>query len=174
MSALYVEVSNVVEALFRRHPALCGFAVREDLSFSNVSCHPALHGMEATELLDEISERLTSCWKSGPKPPTCCAAARSRGCSTSPARGLLLSAHFAAEPQPKGATMEPMQTEDIPSNVQEMPGQQDETFQNARERLNETFATVKQRAGEACEYTDQVGRPIPGARSASVSASASW
>jgi hypothetical protein len=58
MSALYVEVSNVVEGLFRRHPALCGFAVREDLSFSNVSCHPALHGMEATELLDEISEAL--------------------------------------------------------------------------------------------------------------------
>jgi ElaB/YqjD/DUF883 family membrane-anchored ribosome-binding protein len=57
--------------------------------------------------------------------------------------------------------MEPMQTENIPSNVQEMPGQQDETFQNARERLNETFATVKQRAGEACEYTDQVVRANP-------------
>ena len=57
--------------------------------------------------------------------------------------------------------MEPMQTEKIPSNVQEMPGQQDETFQNARERLNETFATVKQRAGEACEYTDQVVRANP-------------
>jgi len=57
--------------------------------------------------------------------------------------------------------MEPMQTEKIPSNVQEMPGQQEETFQNARERLNETFATVKQRAGEACEYTDQVVRANP-------------
>ena len=57
--------------------------------------------------------------------------------------------------------MEPMQTENIPSNVQEMPGQQDETFQNARERLNETLATVKQRAGEACEYTDQVVRANP-------------
>ena len=57
--------------------------------------------------------------------------------------------------------MEPMQTENIPSNVQEMPGQQDETFQNARERLNETFATVRQRAGEACEYTDQVVRANP-------------
>jgi ElaB/YqjD/DUF883 family membrane-anchored ribosome-binding protein len=57
--------------------------------------------------------------------------------------------------------MEPMQTENIPSNVQEMPGQQEETFQNARERLNETFATVKQRAGEACEYTDQVVRANP-------------
>jgi ElaB/YqjD/DUF883 family membrane-anchored ribosome-binding protein len=57
--------------------------------------------------------------------------------------------------------MEPMHTEQIPSNVQEMPGQQEETFQNARERLNETFASVKQRAGEACEYTDQVVRANP-------------
>jgi ElaB/YqjD/DUF883 family membrane-anchored ribosome-binding protein len=57
--------------------------------------------------------------------------------------------------------MEPMHTEQIPSNVQEMPGQQEETFQNARERLNETFATVKQRAGEACEYTEQVVRANP-------------
>jgi len=57
--------------------------------------------------------------------------------------------------------MEPMQTEKIPSNVQEMPGQQEEAFQNARERLNETLATVKQRAGEACEYTEQVVRANP-------------
>ena len=57
--------------------------------------------------------------------------------------------------------MEPMQTEKIPSNVQEMPGQQEETFQQARERLNETLTTVKQRAGEACEYTDQVVRANP-------------
>ena len=57
--------------------------------------------------------------------------------------------------------MEPMQTENIPSNVQEMPGQQDEAFQNARERLNETLAAVKQRADEACEYTDQVVRANP-------------
>lgn len=57
--------------------------------------------------------------------------------------------------------MEPMQTEKVPSNVQEMPGQQEETFQNARERLNETLAAVKQRAGEACEYTDQVVRANP-------------
>ena len=58
MSALYVEVSNVMEGLFRRHPALCGFSVRDDLSFSNVSCHPALHGAQASELIDEISEAL--------------------------------------------------------------------------------------------------------------------
>ena len=58
MNALYVEVSNVVESLFRRYPALCGFSVRDDLSFSNVSCHPALHGAQASELIDEISEAL--------------------------------------------------------------------------------------------------------------------
>ena len=64
--------------------------------------------------------------------------------------------------------MEPMQTERIPDNVQELPGQE-ETFQDARqrlseaarERLSETFSTVKQRAGEACEYTDQVVRANP-------------
>lgn len=57
--------------------------------------------------------------------------------------------------------MEPMQTEKIPSNVQEIPGQQEETFENARERLNETLAAAKQRAGEAYEYTDQVVRANP-------------
>jgi ElaB/YqjD/DUF883 family membrane-anchored ribosome-binding protein len=57
--------------------------------------------------------------------------------------------------------MEPMHTEKIPSNVQDMPGQQEDTYHNARERLNETFATVKQRAGEACEYTEQVVRANP-------------
>ena len=58
MSAVTVEVRNVVQALFQRQPALCGFAVREDLSLSNVACHPALHGMEASALLDEIAEAL--------------------------------------------------------------------------------------------------------------------
>ena len=58
MNALYVEVSNVVQALFRSQPALCGFSVREDLSLSHVACHPALHGAQASELLDEISEAL--------------------------------------------------------------------------------------------------------------------
>ena len=59
--------------------------------------------------------------------------------------------------------MEPMQTEKIPSNVQEMPRQEEtlETLQNARQRLNETMATVKQRYDEAFEYTDQVVRANP-------------
>src|SRR6185295_4820076 len=108
-------------------------------------------------------KRSTSCSKSGPKPPTCCAAARSRGCSTSRHAACSYRLISAAEPQPKGATMEPMQTEKIPSNVQEMPGQEEtlETLQNARQRLNETMATVKQRYDEACEYTDQVVRANP-------------
>ena len=58
--------------------------------------------------------------------------------------------------------MEPMQAEKIPSNVQEIPGQEDtlETLTAARERLNETLDAVRQRAGEACEYTDQVDLPL--------------
>jgi ElaB/YqjD/DUF883 family membrane-anchored ribosome-binding protein len=60
--------------------------------------------------------------------------------------------------------MEPMQEAGrIPSNVQEIPGQEEtiETLTAARERLNETLAAVRQRAGEACEYTDQVVRANP-------------
>ena len=56
--------------------------------------------------------------------------------------------------------MEPMQNERIPSNVQEMPGQE-ETFNKARQRFNETYDVVRQRASEACEYTDQVVRANP-------------
>jgi ElaB/YqjD/DUF883 family membrane-anchored ribosome-binding protein len=60
--------------------------------------------------------------------------------------------------------MEPMQqTDRIPSNVQEIPGQEEalETLQNARQRLSETMTSVKQRYDEACEYTDQVVRANP-------------
>ena len=59
--------------------------------------------------------------------------------------------------------MEPMQAERIPSNVQEIPGQEEtlETLKAARERLNETLTAVRQRANEACEYTDQVVRSNP-------------
>jgi ElaB/YqjD/DUF883 family membrane-anchored ribosome-binding protein len=56
--------------------------------------------------------------------------------------------------------MEPMQSERIPG-VQELPGQAEETFQNARQRLDRTYAAVRQRAGEACEYTEQVVRANP-------------
>lgn len=57
--------------------------------------------------------------------------------------------------------MEPTQAERIPSNVQEMPGNEENIQNAARQRLNETLASVKQRAGEACEYTDQVVRAHP-------------
>ena len=59
--------------------------------------------------------------------------------------------------------MKPMQAERIPSNVQEIPGQEEtlETLKAARERLNETLTAVRQRANEACEYTDQVVRANP-------------
>jgi hypothetical protein len=58
MDALQLEVQDVVDTLFQRHPTLCGFSVREDLSFSHLACHPALAGDEARELIDEISSAL--------------------------------------------------------------------------------------------------------------------
>jgi ElaB/YqjD/DUF883 family membrane-anchored ribosome-binding protein len=50
--------------------------------------------------------------------------------------------------------MEPTQAEKVPSNVQEIPGR-GETLQAARERLNETFAGVTERAKHAAEYADE-------------------
>ena len=47
-----------IESLFDRFPALCGFSVQDDLSFSDVACHPALAGDEAVALIEEISETL--------------------------------------------------------------------------------------------------------------------
>ena len=67
MNAVYAEVSNVVQALFRRQPALCGFSVRDDLSLSNVACHPALQGARASELLDEISDALYELLEENPE-----------------------------------------------------------------------------------------------------------
>jgi hypothetical protein len=58
MNALLREVQDVVSLLFARYPALCGFSVRDDLSFSNVACHPALAGDEAQILVEEISATL--------------------------------------------------------------------------------------------------------------------
>ena len=58
MNALQQEVQEVVATLFQRHPTLCGFSVREDLSFSHVACHPTLLGDEAKDLIDEISATL--------------------------------------------------------------------------------------------------------------------
>ena len=58
MNALHQEVEDLVGTLFQRYPALCGFLVKEDLSFSNVSCHPVLGGEQAEELINEISATL--------------------------------------------------------------------------------------------------------------------
>lgn len=58
MNPLLQEVHAVVETLFQRHPTLCGFSVKDDLSFSNVACHPAIAGDEAELLCEEISATL--------------------------------------------------------------------------------------------------------------------
>lgn len=58
MNALVQEVNDVMSTLFQRYPALCGFAVKDDLCLSNVACHPALLGDEAEMLCEEISAAL--------------------------------------------------------------------------------------------------------------------
>ena len=58
MSGLQAELSDVVATLFRRYPALCGFSVSKDLSFSDIACHPALGSREVRLLCAEISEAL--------------------------------------------------------------------------------------------------------------------
>ena len=59
MNVLMQEVNDMMSMLFQRYPALCGFSVKEDLSFSNVACHPALVGDEAQILCEEISAALS-------------------------------------------------------------------------------------------------------------------
>ncbi len=58
MNAVAREVTELVSTLFQRYPALCGFSVKEDLSFWNVACHRALAGDEAEILCEEISAAL--------------------------------------------------------------------------------------------------------------------
>ena len=58
MNALHDQIHAVMQTLFQRNPALCGFSVQEDLSFTHVACHPALVGDETRELIDEISTAL--------------------------------------------------------------------------------------------------------------------
>jgi hypothetical protein len=58
MDALHDQIQAIIQPLFERNPELCGFSVQPDLSFSDVSCHPALHGDDARELIDEISGAL--------------------------------------------------------------------------------------------------------------------
>lgn len=56
--------------------------------------------------------------------------------------------------------MEPTQVDKVPSNVQEIPGR-GETFQAARERLNETLAGVSEQARYAAKYADETVRNNP-------------
>ena len=56
--------------------------------------------------------------------------------------------------------MEQMQEGKIPSNVQEMPGR-GETFNQAREKLNETWTGVNEYARDAASYADETVRTNP-------------
>lgn len=58
MNQLLQEVQDLVNTLFQRYPTLCGFSVKDDMSFSNLACHPALGGDEAELLCEEISQAL--------------------------------------------------------------------------------------------------------------------
>ena len=58
MNALHEEIHDVMQMLFQRYPALCGFSVQHDLSFSHIACHPMLERHEAQELVEEISAAL--------------------------------------------------------------------------------------------------------------------
>lgn len=58
MNPLLQEVQDAVNTLFQRYPTLCGFLVKDDLSFSNVACHPALASADAEVLCEEISATL--------------------------------------------------------------------------------------------------------------------
>jgi hypothetical protein len=67
MNALHDQIQEVMQMLFQRNPALCGFLVQEDLSFSHVACHPALDADEARELIDEISGTLRELLEEDPE-----------------------------------------------------------------------------------------------------------
>ena len=56
--------------------------------------------------------------------------------------------------------MEPMQPGKVPSNVQEIPERSD-TFQAARQRLNETMQGAGEYAREAATYADETVRANP-------------
>lgn len=58
MNALLQEVQDLVNMVFQRYPTLCGFSVREDMSFSNLACYPAIAGDEAELLCEELSAAL--------------------------------------------------------------------------------------------------------------------
>lgn len=67
MNPLVQEVNDVMSTLFQRYPALCGFSVKEDLSFTHIACHPALVDEEAQILCEEISATLHELLESRPE-----------------------------------------------------------------------------------------------------------
>jgi hypothetical protein len=67
MNALHDQIQVVMQTLFHRNPALCGFAVQDDLSFTHVACHPVLEGEDAQELIEEISSALVELVESEPE-----------------------------------------------------------------------------------------------------------
>jgi hypothetical protein len=52
------QLNDAMQPLFERYPALCGFLVREDLSFTHVAFYPSVDGEEARELVEEIAALL--------------------------------------------------------------------------------------------------------------------
>jgi hypothetical protein len=58
MNAIHEDIHDVMQMLFQRYPALCGFSVQHDLSFSHIACHPKVEGEEAQELVEDISAAL--------------------------------------------------------------------------------------------------------------------
>ena len=136
------------EPRLQRYPALCGFSVQDDLSFSHVACHPALAGDEAVAPIEEISVP-RELVEEHRKRPTCCA--------DEPGAQLSLAGHGVcsfggADSNQRGNTVE-TQFEKVPSNVQEMPERAEDTLY-ARERLNETSAGINEHRPVA-RYADE-------------------
>lgn len=52
------QLNDAMQPLFERYPALCGFLVREDLSFTHVAFYPGVDGEEARELVEDIAALL--------------------------------------------------------------------------------------------------------------------
>ena len=58
MNPVLREVQAAMSTLFQRYPTLCGFSLKDDLSFTDIACHPAMANDEAMVLAEEISAAL--------------------------------------------------------------------------------------------------------------------
>lgn len=56
MNALH---DRVIQELFQRCPALCGFSLDGELYLAEVACHPPLDGERAAMVADEIAHALS-------------------------------------------------------------------------------------------------------------------